>query len=152
MMSYTYWLPWARKAWITPGGDDGNVVWTNGAPITNYCEWQIAQSYDDEGFDRTLWSKNETGDQQKAMYEVVYKGEKEAPASPLSGFVFDNSNVKTENANVTAVVNEMLLPLVTGSVDPEEKIPEFLSRLETAGVQKIIDEKQAQLDAWNASR
>lgn len=139
--------------------DEGNLVWTNGAPITNYNEWQIAQSYDDEGFDRMLQAKEGFSEKtDKAlesyyeMYAIIYEGDKTAPASPLSGFVFDNSNVTTEIANVTAVVNEMLLSLVTGSVDPEVRIPEFLSRLEAAGVDTIIAEKQAQLDAWNASK
>ncbi len=86
------------------------------------------------------------------MYKMVYDGDKEAMASPLSGFVFDSSSVQTEIANVTSVVTEMLKPLVTGSVDPETTVPQFLERLKTAGVDKIIAEKQAQLDAWNASK
>ena len=86
------------------------------------------------------------------MYKMVYDGDKEAMASLLSGFVFDSSSVQTEIANVTSVVTEMLKPLVTGSVDPETTVPQFLERLKTAGVDKIIAEKQAQLDAWNASK
>lgn len=132
---------------------DGNVTYTDGGYFINYGDYMIAQSYDADGdFSRVPMAQNETGEQSKEMYKMVYDGDKEAMASPLSGFVFDSSSVQTEIANVTSVVTEMLKPLVTGSVDPETTVPEFLERLETAGVDKIIAEKQAQLDAWNASK
>lgn len=132
--------------------EEGNVVYTEGGYSTNYNEWQIAQSYDDDGFDRMVEAKTEASKTSQESRQIVYEGDQTAEASPLSGFVFDPSNVQTEIANVTAVVNEMLLPITTGSVDPEETIPEFLDRLETAGASKIVEEKQAQLDAWLASK
>lgn len=131
--------------------ENGNVIYTNGGYYT-YNEWQIAQSFDDEGFDRMPLSKGEVGEVQKATYEYIYAGDRDAIASPLSGFVFDDSNIRTEIANVQAVLDEMLLSLITGSVDPETKIPEFLSRLEAAGAGTIVAEKQAQMDAWLATK
>ena len=132
--------------------EEGNVVYTDGGYFINYNDYQIAQSYDDEGFDRVPMAQNDRGKQSEEMYAVIYEGDQTAEASPLSGFVFDPSNVQTEIANVTAVVNEMLLPITTGSVDPEETMPEFLDRLETAGASKNKKKKQAQLDAWLASK
>lgn len=133
--------------------ENGNLVYTDGGYFTNYCDWEIGMSYDADGdFSRVPMAKTEANDVQLEAYKVVYEGDKEAPASPLSGFVFDNSSVQTEIANVTSVVKEMLPSLVTGSVDPETTVPQFLERLETAGVDKIIAEKQAQLDEWNASK
>lgn len=133
--------------------ENGNVTYTDGGYFINYSDYMIGQSYDADGdFSRTPLPQNETGEQSKEMYKMVYDGDKEAMASPLSGFVFDSSSVQTEIANVTSVVTEMLKPLVTGSVDPETTVPQFLERLKTAGVDKIIAEKQAQLDAWNASK
>ena len=35
--------------------------------------------------------------------------------------------------------------------DPAELLPQFLSRLENAGIDTIIAEKQTQLDAWKAA-
>lgn len=132
--------------------ENGKTVFTDGGYTLANSEFYIAQSYDDEGFDRMVMDKTDAAKVTQESYKVAYEGDKEAPASPLSGFVFDNSNVQTEIANVTSIISEMLVPLVSGSVDPEKTIPEFLSRLDQAGAQKIIDEKQAQLDAWNASK
>lgn len=132
---------------------DGNVTYTDGGYFINYNDYMIGQSYDADGdFSRTPQPKNERGKQSEEMYKIVYEGDQEAEASPLSGFVFDPSNVQTEIANVTSVVKEMQKSLVTGSVDPETMVPQFLERLQSAGVDKIIAEKQAQLDAWNASK
>ena len=55
-------------------------------------------------------------------------------------------------ANCSAVISEMVPALSNGSVDPTKALPEFLSRLEVAGVDKIIAEKQAQYDAWRATK
>ena len=51
---------------------------------------------------------------------------------------------------MTNVIEQYLPALVCGSVDPEVDIPEFTQRLQDAGLQTIIDSKQAQLDAWLA--
>ena len=133
--------------------DAGNLTYTDGGYFINYNDYMVAQSYDADGdFSRTPQSKTENAKKAEEMYKLVYEGDKTAEASPLSGFVFDNSKVQTEIANVTSVVTEMLPSLVTGSVDPETTVPQFLERLQAAGVDNIIAEKQAQLDEWNASK
>ena len=50
------------------------------------------------------------------------------------------------------VLNEYRAGLEFGVLDPDTALPEFLSKLETAGIDKIIAEKQSQLDAWLASK
>ena len=40
--------------------------------------------------------------------------------------------------------------LETGTLDPEQYLPEFVSALKDAGLDKVIAEKQAQLDAFLA--
>ena len=42
--------------------------------------------------------------------------------------------------------------LNTGAVDSETELPRFLEDLENAGMQSVIDAKQAQLDAWYAAK
>ena len=42
--------------------------------------------------------------------------------------------------------------MTSGLVDPETAIPEFVEKLEASGIDKIIAEKQSQLDAWAAER
>lgn len=77
---------------------------------------------------------------------------KNAKTSAALGFTYDNSRVKTAYTAVTNVIEQYLPALVCGSVDPEVDIPEFVQRLQDAGLQTIIDSKQEQLDAWLASK
>lgn len=72
--------------------------------------------------------------------------------SPLLGFVFDYEPVKSEIANCQAVFDELYYSISCGSVDPEVYIPQFNQQLKAAGMDRILEEKQAQLDAWKASK
>ena len=42
--------------------------------------------------------------------------------------------------------------LVCGALNPEETLPKFNQELKDAGIDAIITEKQAQLDAWLAEQ
>lgn len=75
-----------------------------------------------------------------------------AKRSPAMGFTFDSSSVKTEYTAVSNVITQYLPGLLCGSVDPTTMISEFESKLKTAGLPKIIEEKQKQLDAWIATK
>ena len=41
-----------------------------------------------------------------------------------------------------------MLSLCTGAVDVDTALPELLSKLEEAGIQKVVDEANAQLKAF----
>ena len=41
--------------------------------------------------------------------------------------------------------------LMTGEMDPETTIPQFLAALESAGINDVVAEAQRQLDAWVAA-
>lgn len=71
--------------------------------------------------------------------------------SPLLGFVFDAEPVKSEIANCQAVIDQLYYSISCGSVDPETYIPQFNDQLKAAGMEKIIAEKQKQLDEWKAA-
>ncbi len=75
-----------------------------------------------------------------------------AEHSPFLGFVMNTEGIKTEMANCKSVLDEYLPFLVTGSVDIESKLPEFISKLKTAGSETIISKAQEQIDQWKASR
>lgn len=75
-----------------------------------------------------------------------------AYTSRLLGFQFDPEPVQTEWAAVQNVIAEFEAPLLTGSVDPDEFLPEFLEKRDAAGYPAILEEMQRQLDAWLASR
>lgn len=130
-------------------GEDGTFSFVDGKYNFNYNEWQIGQSYSPD-FTRALYNKNEAGDKQKESQSIVFEADRTADVSLLSGFVFNPEPVKTQIANCTSILEEMRPALCSGSVDPETKVPELLERLEQAGVNDIIAEKQAQLDAWKA--
>lgn len=93
------------------------------------------KSYIFEGEDPQLWTKME-------------EFNKTAVKSPALGFSFDATPVKTEYAAVTNVIKQYKLPLETGSVDPDKMLPEFIAKLKASGIEKIIAEKQKQLDEW----
>ena len=75
-----------------------------------------------------------------------------APVSKYLGYNFDTSSVAAEVAAVNAVIGQYAPALECGIVDPNVVLPEFLSALETAGIDKVIAENQAQLDAWLATK
>lgn len=76
---------------------------------------------------------------------------KNAIPSNALGFVFDFAPVKAEKANCDAIIEELYYSISTGTVDPDKYLPQFLDKLKRAGADKIVAEKQKQLDAWKAA-
>lgn len=74
----------------------------------------------------------------------------EALSTPLLGFSFDPTPVKNEVAAVANIKEAYALTFNVGAVDVDEKLPEFLQKLEDAGMQKIVDEANAQFKAFLA--
>ncbi len=74
-----------------------------------------------------------------------------AKAIPAFGYQFDPTNVETELAALANVGNEYAMALYTGAIDPATALPEFLDKLEAAGMSTVVDEANAQLDAYFAS-
>ncbi len=131
--------------------EEDNVKLIDGKYNFNYNEWQIGQSYSPD-FTRALYPNGEKGEIKKNEQQYIYDADKEAEVSPLTGFVFDPTDVKTQIANCSAVITEMVPGLASGSIDPTTELPRFLERLEDAGVNDIIAQKQAQLDEFNANK
>ena len=73
-----------------------------------------------------------------------------AEVSYYLGFTLNTTPVETELATVNSVFQEYLGQVRSGISDPAI-IDEYLAKLEAAGVQTVIDEAQAQLDAWIAA-
>lgn len=92
-----------------------------------------------EGDDPDIWNK-------------LDEFNKSAIKSKALGFTFDTTSVKTEYAAVVNVVNQNKLGLETGTLDPDKTLPDFISKLKAAGIDKIIAEKQKQLDAWASKK
>lgn len=73
---------------------------------------------------------------------------KSAVKSKAMGFLFDMTPVMAEYAEVSRIVSEYKPALENGAVDPEKVLPEFIGKLKAAGIDKIVSEKQKQLDKW----
>ncbi|CAM4336240.1 ABC transporter substrate-binding protein [Paenibacillus alkaliterrae] len=71
--------------------------------------------------------------------------------APLLGFNFDTSKVTTEIAAVQNVREEYWAPLMSGTVDPEVYLPRANEKFKAAGLDKIMEEAQLQLDEWRAA-
>ncbi|WP_337098255.1 ABC transporter substrate-binding protein [Paenibacillus sp. YIM B09110] len=93
-----------------------------------------------------VWEGNDPNN-----YKILAENNQNAPISNALGFSYDSSKVKTEIANVNNVLSQYRPGLHTGSLDPDKYLPELNAKLKTAGIDKIIAEKQAQLDAWVAA-
>ncbi|NIK70392.1 MULTISPECIES: ABC transporter substrate-binding protein [unclassified Paenibacillus] len=138
-------LDWGIEGthYVKSQGEENVIEYPSGvdATTTGYnmpLGWMFGNqflSYVMKGNDPTVWAKTE-------------EFNKAAKRSKALGFGFDPTPVKTEYAAVSNVITQYEMPLETGSVDPEKVLPEFISKLKAAGIDKIIAEKQKQLDAW----
>jgi putative aldouronate transport system substrate-binding protein len=88
-----------------------------------------------EGSEETLWKETEEYNQNAII-------------SPAKGFGWNNEEVLNEVTACNNVRNKYANALECGSVDPAVALPQFLKELEDAGVDRIIAEKQRQLDEW----
>lgn len=86
------------------------------------------------------------------LWEKMKEFNAGAIKSKALGFTFDSSPVKTEYAAVSNVLSQYRIALECGALDPGKMLPEFIAKLKDAGIDKIIAEKQKQLDAWAASK
>lgn len=88
----------------------------------------------------------------KNIEELFREYNASAVTGPHVGFSFDSSNVNTEISALTNIVTEYAPALENGMVNPEEKMPEFLSALEANGVAELMNEIQTQLDGWKGTQ
>lgn len=75
-----------------------------------------------------------------------------AQVSKFLGYSFDPSSVSSQVTAVTATVTEYAPSLSCGVVDVDTIYPEFIDSLKASGIDEIIAENQAQLDAWLAEQ
>lgn len=120
---------------VAPGIDPKNHPYNPGA------QWELGNQF------LNYLMSNENPKKWELFKEFNAKGVK----SPGLGFSFDAEPVKTEIAAVTNVSKQYEAAIRTGSVDPDEKIAEYLAKQKAAGVDKIIAEKQKQFDAFLAA-
>ncbi len=84
-----------------------------------------------------------------AVFKEFNDASEEAPSF---GFDYDLSNVSTQVAGFRNVLDEFGKSLYTGSVDPDEYIPQLKKKLEATGIQDVIDDMQKQIDEWKSEK
>ncbi len=120
-----------------PDGLDANTV-----PYTAYlCSGVV-------GSQSLQWvMAPQTEDSYKSILAAIAMT-KTAERSPYFGFTFDATKVINEMTAITNVVRQYYPGLESGSLDPNSVLPKFNQALKDAGIDKVIAEKQKQLDAW----
>lgn len=96
---------------------------------------------------KASWKAN--GQNVGDMYKKYVKEQnEEAFSSPALGFIFDGSKVEAKVTACDNVWKKYRFELWTGTSDPATILPQLNQELKEAGIQDIIDECQAQLDAF----
>lgn len=125
--------------------DDGQIDYPEGVDATN-SGYNLRRGWSfGNQFLTWIWE----GDSPN-LWEEMDSFNKNAQVSKAFGFTFDSTDVQTEYASVTNVVNEYRAALEFGLLDPETALDEYNQKLKDAGLNRIIEAKQAQLDAWAA--
>lgn len=127
--------------------DSGLVTYADGVDATN-SGWNHSVGWElPNQFITHVWEGNDP-----ALWTNIKDFNTNAQKSAASGFTFDTTNVATEVTSVQNVYDEYQKSIEYGFVDPATGIDEMNSKMEKAGLDKIIDEKQTQLDAWAAAK
>lgn len=84
----------------------------------------------------------------ETMWLDLQEQQKEAFASPALGFVLDTQPIQNQIAACSNIITKYEPSLMTGSINPEEAIPKMMEELNSAGIQDILKETQAQLNAY----
>lgn len=85
--------------------------------------------------------------QEEGLWEATDKLNREAQVSVLRGFMFNPANVQAEIAQIAAVDKEYYNGQYTAE-DIDKYISERNEKLEQAGLNKVIEELQNQIDTW----
>ena len=119
--------------------DDGEVVFTD-VRNNSYTVWTNGL-----GNVTILPPQKGQGADFQERFAAFYAGSKKLP---IYGFTFDPKPVENEIAAVSNIKEAYMLGLCTGARDPQTDLPELLKKLDDAGMQKIVDEANAQLKAF----
>ncbi|MBD3922070.1 ABC transporter substrate-binding protein [Paenibacillus sp. PR3] len=126
----------------TPAGDGKYAATDKSANFTGFSNWN---------FNSPLNLTNEAFPQEAS--DLVKKWEGQVYHYSLETFVFDNSNVKTELANLGNVMLRYAIPLEYGLIkDIDKGIEELNKQLKAAGLDKVQAELQSQIDAFLANQ
>jgi hypothetical protein len=84
----------------------------------------------------------------KDQWKKVYEGYEDAKMSDTNGFIFNGSYTESMTAAMNEVWEKHRSELETGTVDPDETMAEMKKEMNAIGLEKLIDEAQKQMDAY----
>lgn len=123
--------------------EDGSATYPDGVDATN-VGWCIGYSW--ANLNSTLSIPfNYPAD----YFDILLQSNIDAAKSKAFGFVFVSDNVRDEIAACTNVYNQYFKTLFSDAIDDyDEAIRTLQDEMKAAGIDNIIAEKQAQLDAF----
>lgn len=137
---------------------DNYDLWSYGEEGVNYemdgDSVNIANIDAEKVYSTTTWMWN---DLEKARFSANFSPESvqrlkdwdsNSEESPLLGFNLDQSNIKSEVSQILALIDEYSNDLGNGKIKYADKKDEILSKFKAAGIDKIIEEAQKQVDAY----
>ena len=122
-------------------GEGKMITASVSADYNPQVSWELASQFMsllNEGQDTDLW-------------EQTKKLNQDATKSTLLGFSFDPTPVSSEIAKSQAVVAEYYQGICLG-IYTDKEYEQFLTKLDSAGTDKIIAEMQSQIDKWQAAK
>ncbi|MCL6458802.1 MAG: ABC transporter substrate-binding protein [Gorillibacterium sp.] len=94
-------------------------------------------------FINALWDNEEP--QKWEQYKAFNES---AKPSKIVGFSYNSEPVKNEEAAIVNIYNAYIDGLSTGVIDYEKELPVFIDKMKKAGLDKVIAEKQKQIDEF----
>jgi putative aldouronate transport system substrate-binding protein len=95
----------------------------------------------------TFFTISQLADTETNQWDEVKVLNEAATPSVLLGFTMDVTSVQNEIANCREVYSKYISELLTGCKDPAILVPQITKELKAAGMDKIIEEAQKQIDA-----
>ena len=143
-------LNWGEEGidWVYTDDTKQLVTWPEGVDSNNatyhaQLSWALPNQ-----FMSTSWEGVYDAD----VFDQMLTFNKEGVKSKAFGFSYNTEPVSSELAALKNVQEKYRNSLETGSVDPEEYLPMYEEDLKKAGLDKLIAEKQKQLDEWLAGQ
>lgn len=124
--------------------EDGTVDFPEGVTADNTSYGLNMDWFFGNQFLSYIWGKG----RDITIYERLNANNRSAEFSPANGFSYDSTGVRNEMTAVANVIAEYLPGLATGTLNPDQELKNFNDALESAGLPKIIEDKQRQLDQW----
>jgi len=135
-------LDWGIEGTHYVWTEDGHITYPEGVDASNSgynvnMSWAFGNT-----FNSYIWEGNDP-----SLVEDAKAAMKNAWRSSTLGFTYDSSPVKTEVAVLQNIAAEYRMGLESGFMDLAD-LEGFVTRLQDAGIEKVIAEKQNQLNKW----